>query len=169
MRVPSVEAGAAEAFDAGAVGLVVAGFEDEGNAEVGGDALDGVGHGADVGFGLDDAGAGDEEEPARADLHRADFKRVAHEGDSTGGSVGQVSGRLSVRRSASTLDRGWKPDGEVHACASGPRSPERRDGEHAVRVPMSEARVTRRGCATTPTVLGRSCAEVWEREARFAA
>ena len=44
------EAGAAETFDAGAVGLVVAGFEDVGDAEVGGDALDGVGHGAGVGF-----------------------------------------------------------------------------------------------------------------------
>ena len=77
------KAGAAKAFDAGAVGLVVAGFEDEGDAEVGGDALQGVGHGADVGFAFDDAGAGDEEEPARANLHRADFKRVAHEGDFT--------------------------------------------------------------------------------------
>ena len=37
---------------------------------------------------LDDAGTGDEEEPARADLHRPDFKRVAHEGDSTLPGVG---------------------------------------------------------------------------------
>ena len=52
------QAGAAKTFDAGAVGLVEAGFEDEGDGEVGGDALEGVGHGADVGFTLDDAGAG---------------------------------------------------------------------------------------------------------------
>ena len=77
------KAGAAEASDAGAIGLVVAGFEDEGDAEVSRDALEGVGHGADVGLALDDAGSGDEEEAARSDLDRADFKRVAHEGDST--------------------------------------------------------------------------------------
>ena len=53
------EAGAAEALDAGAVGLVVAGFEDVGDAEVGGDALDSFGDGARVGFGLNDAGTGD--------------------------------------------------------------------------------------------------------------
>ena len=76
------EAGAAKAFDAGAVGLVVAGFEDEGNGEIGGDALDGVGHGARMGFGLDDAGAGDEEKPTCAHLHGPDFERRTHEGDS---------------------------------------------------------------------------------------
>ncbi len=58
------EAGAPEAADGGAVGFVVAGFEDVGHAEVGGDALDGVGHGAGVLLGLDDTGAGDEEELA---------------------------------------------------------------------------------------------------------
>jgi len=35
-----LEAGTAKAFRAGAIGLVVAGFEDEGNGEIGGDALD---------------------------------------------------------------------------------------------------------------------------------
>jgi len=55
------EAGAAKTFDASAVGLVEAGFEDEGDGEVGGDALKSVGHGADVGFAFDDAGAGYEE------------------------------------------------------------------------------------------------------------
>ena len=58
------QAGAAEAADAGAVGFIVAGFEDVGQVEVGGDALDGVSEGAGVGFTLKDAGAGDEEEAA---------------------------------------------------------------------------------------------------------
>ncbi len=72
------EAGAAEALDGGAVGLVVAGFEDVGDAEVGGDALDGVGHGAGVGLGLDDAGAGDEEELAAAYGDVADIEGIGH-------------------------------------------------------------------------------------------
>jgi hypothetical protein len=56
------QAGAAEAVDGGPVGLVVGGLEDVGNGEVGGDALDCVCHLADVGFALDNARAGDEEE-----------------------------------------------------------------------------------------------------------
>ena len=76
------QAGPAKTFHAGAVGLVVAGFEDERNAEIGSDALKGVRHGARMGFRLDDAGASDEEEAARADLDGADFERGAHEGDS---------------------------------------------------------------------------------------
>ena len=55
------EAGAAKAFDAGAIGLVVAGFEDEWNGQVGGDTLNGFSNGARMSFGLDDAGAGDQE------------------------------------------------------------------------------------------------------------
>ncbi len=61
------EARTAEAMDGGAVGFVVAGFEDIGNAEVGRDALDRIGHHAGMLFGFDDAGAGDEEELAVAD------------------------------------------------------------------------------------------------------
>jgi len=61
------DAGAAEAGERGAVGLVVAGLEDEGDGEVGGDALEGIGHEAYVGLGFDDAGAGDEEEFSVAD------------------------------------------------------------------------------------------------------
>ena len=72
------EAGAAEAADGGAVGFVVAGFEDVGDAEVGGDALDGVGHGAGMLLGLDDAGAGDEEELAAAYGDVADVERIGH-------------------------------------------------------------------------------------------
>ena len=72
------EAGAAEAADGGAVGFVVAGFEDVGDAEVGGDALDGVGHGAGVLLGLDDAGAGDEEEFASAYGDVADVEGMGH-------------------------------------------------------------------------------------------
>ena len=59
------------------VGFVVAGLEDVGDAEVGGDALDGVGHHAGMGFGLDDAGAGDEEELAAADVDVSDLEGVA--------------------------------------------------------------------------------------------
>ena len=70
------EARAAKAADAGAVRLVVAGFEDVRNAEVGGDALDGIGERAGVGFGLDDAGPGDEKELAAADGNRADIEGV---------------------------------------------------------------------------------------------
>ncbi len=55
------EAGTAEAFDTGAVGLVVAGFEDQWNGQVGGDTLDRFSNRAGVSFGLDDAGAGDQE------------------------------------------------------------------------------------------------------------
>jgi hypothetical protein len=64
--------------DGGSVGFVVAGFEDVGDAEVGGDALDGVGHGARVGLGLDDAGACDEEEFAAAYGDGADIEGVGH-------------------------------------------------------------------------------------------
>ena len=55
---------AAKAFDRGAVRLVVTRLENVRDAEVGGNALDGVGHGAGVLLGLDDTGAADEEEPA---------------------------------------------------------------------------------------------------------
>ena len=72
---PFDETGAAKTFYAGAVCLVVAGLEDEGDGEVGGNALQGVGQGADVMFALDDAGAGYQEEPARANLHWSEFKR----------------------------------------------------------------------------------------------
>ena len=77
------EAGAAEAVDGGSVGFVVAGFEDVGDGEVGGDALDGVDEGAGVGLGLEDAGAGDEEEAGAADGDGAEgeFGGVAHKGD----------------------------------------------------------------------------------------
>jgi hypothetical protein len=77
------EAGAAETLYAGAVRLVVAGLEDVRDAEVGGDALDLLGHAPHVGFGLNDTWTGDEEQLARSDVDRANFKGVRHEGDST--------------------------------------------------------------------------------------
>ena len=55
------QARSAIALDAGAVGLVVAGLEDERDAEVGGDALNRLGERARMGLGLDDARAGDQE------------------------------------------------------------------------------------------------------------
>ena len=68
------DAGAAEGVDGGAVRLVVTGFEDVRNLEIGGDALDGVGHAAGVRLGLDDAGAGDEEERAAAERDAAEVE-----------------------------------------------------------------------------------------------
>ena len=76
------QAGTAETVDGSAVGLVVRGFEDVRNAKVGGDALESVGHVADVGFALDDAGSGDEEEFGlavdAADGDGSDLKIVNH-------------------------------------------------------------------------------------------
>jgi len=75
------EAGTAKAPERGAVGLVVAGLEDVGDTEIGGDARDGVGQRAGVGLGLDDAGAGDKEEPAAAYGDAADVEWIAgHKG-----------------------------------------------------------------------------------------
>ena len=69
-------------MDRSPVRLVVRGFEDVRNAKVGGDALDCVRHFADVGFALDDAGAGDEEEFGlavdAADGDGSDLKIVNH-------------------------------------------------------------------------------------------
>ena len=73
----------AKAFHAGAVGLVVAGFEDVRNAEIAGDALNGLGHAARVGLRLDDARSGNEKQLTCADMHRPDLERVTHGGDST--------------------------------------------------------------------------------------
>jgi len=75
--------GTAKALDAGAIGLVVAGLEDEGDTEVGCDAPDCASHGADVGLGLNNAGTGNEEQPTLANVDRPNFKGVAHERNST--------------------------------------------------------------------------------------
>ena len=72
-------AGAAEGFGGGAICFVVGGFEDVGDAGVGGDFRDGLGHFARVGFGFDDAGAGDEEKrilAAEAQRVERDFAGV---------------------------------------------------------------------------------------------
>ena len=81
---PFLESRPAEALHAGAISFVVAGLENVGNAQVGRDALDGIRHGADVGFGFNDAGAGDQKKLARAHMHRANFKGVAHRVDCNG-------------------------------------------------------------------------------------
>jgi hypothetical protein len=57
---------AAKALDRGAVRLVVARLEDVWDTEVGGDALNGIGHRAGVLLRLDDTGAADEKKPAAA-------------------------------------------------------------------------------------------------------
>ena len=53
---------AAEGGDGGAIGFVVGGFEDVRDFQLGGDGGDFFGHGGGVGFGLDYAGASDQEE-----------------------------------------------------------------------------------------------------------
>ena len=70
------EAGTAEAGDRGAIGLVIGSLEDVGDAEVAGDALNGIGHEARVLLAFDDARAGDEEELTRANRDIADFEVV---------------------------------------------------------------------------------------------
>jgi len=101
------QARAAETMDGGSVGFVVAGLEDVGDAEVGGDALDGVGHHTGVGFGLDDAGAGDEEEFAASDRDIADFERVvgcvAHKGYLTTAKKGWKVLESLYEKGASTI------------------------------------------------------------------
>ena len=82
----------AEAVDRGAVGFIVAGFEDVWDAKVGGDALDRVGHHAGMLFGFDNAGAGDEEEFSATYGDVADLEGmvgcVAHKGYLTTGKRG---------------------------------------------------------------------------------
>jgi hypothetical protein len=64
---------AAERGNGGAVGLVVRGFEDVGDFQIGGDGGDFFGHAGGVGFGFDHAGAGDQEERGvRAELDVGD-------------------------------------------------------------------------------------------------
>ena len=101
------EARPAIALHAGAVGLVVAGLEDVGNAEVAGDALNGLGHRARVGLGLDDARAGDQEELARADVDGADFKGVVHGFDCKGWAESYTCFTLDFRDNfQETVDSG---------------------------------------------------------------
>ena len=57
------------------IGLVVAGFENVWDIEIGGDSLDRLSQPKRVRFGLDDTRAGNEEEPARAHMHGTDFER----------------------------------------------------------------------------------------------
>lgn len=70
------QAWTAEAGDGGSVGLVVGGFKDVGNVEIGGYALDGLRHETRVLLAFNDAWAGDEEEAAASDGDAADFKVV---------------------------------------------------------------------------------------------
>lgn len=71
-------------MNGGSVGLIVTGFEDVGDAEVRGDALDGVSHHAGVGFGFNNAGTCDKKELAVAYGDVADLEGmvgyVAHKG-----------------------------------------------------------------------------------------
>ena len=83
------EAGTAKAVDRRAVCLVVGGFKDVGNAEIRGNALDGVRHFAYVGFALDDAGPGNEKKPVSADGEVSDVETVHRVNWNTNGCVGQ--------------------------------------------------------------------------------
>ena len=76
------QTGAAKALDASAVGLVVTGFEDEGDVKIGRDALKSFGHGAHMGLRLDDTGTGDKEERAWTHMHRPDFEGGTHDTNS---------------------------------------------------------------------------------------
>ena len=67
---------AAKTANRGAVGFVVAGFEDEGKPERPGHAFDDLGHADGVLFAFDHARAGNEEEIARADADVADLEEV---------------------------------------------------------------------------------------------
>src|SRR5690606_37858746 len=74
---PGLEARAAETLAGGAVGLVEAGLEDEGNAERRGDLLQPAGGVHLQLFGLDHAGAGNQEDgPVQADLEAAEFHQA---------------------------------------------------------------------------------------------
>jgi len=76
------EARPAEGIYGGAVGFVVGGFEDEGDAGVGGDFRDALREHTRVGFGLDDAGTGDEEKgpsAAELDVAQVKFLRCRHD------------------------------------------------------------------------------------------
>ena len=147
------QAGTAEALHAGAIGFVVTGFEDERNLEAGSDALKGFGHGARVRLRFDDAGTGDEKEPARANLHRPDFKGRCHDTNS-------IVLRGLCRRSAAppaTLD-GF------------PTLPQRaRKGGAANDGWPSQPGSSRGGCATTPTKRDPRCGAGWDRATHFAA
>ena len=71
-----LETRAAKALKRGAIGFVVGGFEDVGDADAFRDRSDRLGHFEGVGFALDDAGAGDEKELSSADGDGADLKGV---------------------------------------------------------------------------------------------
>ena len=55
------QAGAAKRTNGGAVGFIEAGLEDVGDLQLGGDAGNGIGECARMGFGFKDAGAGNEQ------------------------------------------------------------------------------------------------------------
>jgi len=76
------ETGAAKALDAGAVGLVVTGFEDEGDVKIGRDALKSFGHGAHMGLRLDDARAGNKKEPASTHMDGTNLEGCTHDTNS---------------------------------------------------------------------------------------
>ena len=72
------QARSAKAGHRGAVGLVIRGLEDIGDAEIGGNALDGVRHFAHMRFAFDHTRTGNKKQLSRADMDAAYFKFVTH-------------------------------------------------------------------------------------------
>jgi hypothetical protein len=91
-----VDAGAAKARAARAVGLVVARLEDEGDAERGRDLLQAAGHVHLQLLALDDAGAGDEEK--RLAPSRPRSRRVAWQGSLRSALTEAASALLVIER-----------------------------------------------------------------------
>src|SRR5258707_15743366 len=68
------DTGAAEAANRRTIGLVVAGFEDEGKLQRPGHAFDDLGHADGMLFALNDAGTGNEEQLPRSNADVADLE-----------------------------------------------------------------------------------------------
>ncbi len=72
------QAGAAKTLQGGAIGLVVRGFEDEGDVQGPGYAFDDLRHADGVIFALDDARAGDQEQRPGADADVVELEGDCH-------------------------------------------------------------------------------------------
>src|SRR5579863_24157 len=102
----------AKAANRGAIGLVVAGFEDQRKTQSAGHALDDLRHAHDVLFALDDAGAGNKEKIARPNADIADL-----EGSNQVSSIRfpvssfQFQALLRVSdQQGGNFPRNWKPE-----------------------------------------------------------
>src|SRR5262249_20319088 len=97
------EAGAAEAFDGGAIGFVVGGFKDVGDAGVGGNLGDTLCHRVRVGFRFDDTRAGDEKKrigTAEAQGAESDFAGGHFLEEDSMGELWAISSCFTPKREA---------------------------------------------------------------------